>query len=79
MTVSVRLFAAARSAAGVSQTQCNPGTLAQVLEQLAIEFPAVSRVLPQCSFLVDEVSCKDTSAQLKSGAVLDVLPPFAGG
>jgi molybdopterin converting factor small subunit len=36
-------------------------------------------VLPQCSYLLDEVSLRDLSVQVADGSTLDVLPPFAGG
>ncbi len=80
-TVEVHLFAAARAAAGCSDWVTEPGTLGEVLERLVAEFPALSDVLPRCSYLVDEVSVKagDLSAPLVAASRLDVLPPFAGG
>jgi molybdopterin synthase sulfur carrier subunit len=32
-----------------------------------------------CSFLVDGTSTRDRASVLAPGAVVDVLPPFAGG
>ncbi|MGV7904314.1 MoaD/ThiS family protein, partial [Mycobacterium kansasii] len=40
--------------------------------------PELGRVLTRCSFLLDEVAVRDVAAPA-SGAMLDVLPPFAGG
>jgi molybdopterin synthase sulfur carrier subunit len=37
------------------------------------------RVLDRCSFLLDEVAVRDRELSLHDGALLDVLPPFAGG
>lgn len=78
-TVRVRLFAAARSAAGVAEIDCSAGTLSDVLVELNERFPGLAPVLPQCSFLVDEVSCNNPQTSISSGSFLDVLPPFAGG
>jgi hypothetical protein len=36
-------------------------------------------VLTACSFLIDGTSARDRAVRLSSGAVVDVLPPFAGG
>ena len=45
---------------------------------LAARHPELGRVLTRCSFLLDEVAVRDVGAPA-SGAMLDVLPPFAGG
>ena len=39
----------------------------------------LERVLTACSFLVDGTSTRDRALVLAPGAVIDVLPPFAGG
>ncbi len=77
--VQVHLFAAARAAVGESSITVQPGTLSSVLDEVSERFPAFARVRPQCSFLLDEVSCSDPSAVIDAGSRLDVLPPFAGG
>ena len=79
MAVTVRLFAAARAAAGTSETQVQPGTLGETLDPLVVAHPKLSEVLPQCSYLVDETACNDKAAAVKDGSTVDVLPPFAGG
>jgi len=82
-TVTVRYWAAARQAAGTAQESQAPGSLAHVLaaarrgrdEQFA-------RVLAISSYLVDESQVGARSHDevvLPAGAVVDVLPPFAGG
>lgn len=78
-TVEVHLFAAARAAVGESMVTAEPGTLASILDDVTRRYPDFARVRPQCSFLVDEVSCSDQAAEIASGARVDVLPPFAGG
>ena len=39
----------------------------------------LGRVLDRCSFLLDEVAVRDRDLLLHDGALVDVLPPFAGG
>ena len=79
MAVTVRLFAAARAAVGVSELMVSAGTLGSVLDEAVVTGPGLGNVLPQCSFLVNEVSCRDMTMAVSDGDVVDVLPPFAGG
>lgn len=79
MEVSVRLYAAARQAAGVSEATVRAGMLNDVLAELEAQFPDLARVIPQCSYLVNEVACKDLGTEISAGDTVDVLPPFAGG
>ncbi|MCW0213864.1 MAG: MoaD/ThiS family protein [Pseudonocardia sp.] len=39
----------------------------------------LAKVLPRCSYLVDEFAVRDRALVLAHGATVDVLPPFAGG
>lgn len=79
--VTVRLFAAARAAAGHDRVDAAPGMLADVLAELTGRFPDLASVLPRCSFLIDEVAVHGDRATIPvpDGSSLDVLPPFAGG
>jgi molybdopterin converting factor small subunit len=79
VAVEVHLFAAARAAVGESLVTVSPGTLGSVLEEIQARYPAFTRVRPQCSYLLDEVSCSDPAAEVGEGSRVDVLPPFAGG
>jgi molybdopterin synthase sulfur carrier subunit len=82
LTVTVRHFAAARSAAGtdVEQRSLPAGaTVADLVRALGEGRPDLARVLLRCSFLHDEVAVRDRDDLLRPGSVLDVLPPFAGG
>jgi molybdopterin converting factor small subunit len=81
-TVTVRYFAAARAAAGVETEEVDLPAGASVeilLKVLRSSDDELARVLDRCSFLVDEVAVRDREARLRDGAVVDVLPPFAGG
>jgi molybdopterin converting factor small subunit len=81
-TVTVRYFAAARAAAGVEAEKVEVADGASVEDLLATVRgigPELARLLDRCSFLLDEVAVRDRGARLHEGAVLDVLPPFAGG
>lgn len=81
--MTVRWFAAARAAAGVETEPVDvaPGATVDILLKTvrAAHGDALGRVLDRCSFLLDEVAVRDRDAALHDGAVLDVLPPFAGG
>lgn len=81
MTVSVRLFAAARAAAGVGGVQVDPGSLGTILRVLESDYPSLAEVLPRCSYLVDGVAVHGDPDEVMvgDGLELDVLPPFAGG
>jgi sulfur-carrier protein len=81
--VTVRYFAGARAAAGMPQESVTlpPGTgVDALLGGLAERHgDALARVLQVCSVLVDGVQPGERTSALPPGAVVDVLPPFAGG
>jgi molybdopterin converting factor small subunit len=79
VSVTVRFYAAARKAAGVSELQLEPATAMQVLDKAVEAHPNLAQVLPQCSFLLNEIALHDLSTEVLDNATLDVLPPFAGG
>ncbi len=79
-TVTVRYFAGARAASGVDTETRDAATLDQLVGQLVdAHGEKLERVLTACSFLVDGTSTRDRASVLAPGAVVDVLPPFAGG
>jgi molybdopterin synthase sulfur carrier subunit len=79
-TVTVRYFAGARAAAGVDTETQDAGTLEDLVARIVDAHGArLERVLTACSFLVDGTQTRDRSLVLHPGAVVDVLPPFAGG
>ena len=83
--VTVRYWAAAKHAAGVAEESVTAGTLAEVLTQVRARHaatPELAAVLARSSFLVDgEQTGRGPSGdlRLRDGAVVEVLPPFAGG
>ena len=80
--LSVRYFAAARSAANAEAEtlRVEPGTtVAGLVDTLAARGPELARVLRRCSFLIDGIAVRDEAAKLSDGQTIDVLPPFAGG
>jgi molybdopterin converting factor small subunit len=79
VSVTVRFFAAARAAAGVNEITLDSSSAMHILDQAVALQPKLGQVLPQCSYLLDEVSLRDLSVAVKDGSTLDVLPPFAGG
>jgi molybdopterin converting factor small subunit len=78
--VTVRYFAGARAASGVDTEVHDADSLDQLVGQIvAAHGEKLERVLTACSFLVDGTSTRDRALTLAPGAVVDVLPPFAGG
>jgi sulfur-carrier protein len=75
--ITVRYFAGARAAAGVSQASVAGGM--SIAELTVTAGPELAKVLSASSFLVNGVSWRDRDAALPDGCTLDVLPPFAGG
>jgi molybdopterin synthase sulfur carrier subunit len=87
LEVTVRYFAGARAAAGVSEETvrlARPAagrvTAADVIEAVLELHPEqLARVVPSCSFLLNGIAVRDRAVEVAHGAELDVLPPFAGG
>ena len=73
MAVTVRLFAAAREAAGTDRLEVPTGPL-----QLPELGPAFDKVVAICTLLCDGQRVHPGD-EIPDGAVVDVLPPFAGG
>lgn len=80
---TIRYWAAAKAAAGVHEEPYDAATLGEALAAAAGrrsgDFP---RVLARSSFLIDgdPVGTRPHgSVVLPEGAVVEVLPPFAGG
>ena len=77
--VTVRYWAGARSAAGVdAETVPALPTVGDLSAALIAARPALAPVLPVCSLLVDGLAA-GPGDPLPAGAVVEVLPPFAGG
>jgi molybdopterin synthase sulfur carrier subunit len=82
--VTMRYWAAAKDAAGVSEQELTADTLGAAIA-LAAEQGARARlgaVLARSSFLIDGTPVGRRAADsvlLADGNVIEVLPPFAGG
>ncbi|BDZ49560.1 putative molybdenum cofactor biosynthesis protein D2 / thiamineS [Frondihabitans sucicola] len=86
VTVTLRFFAASRAATGLDELECvaeHEPTLGELIAGLApargTDPDELMGVLDRCSFLVDGISTRDRSQVVSHGAVVDVMPPFAGG
>jgi len=83
--VTIRYWAAARDAAGVTAESVQADTLAEALAAVIARHGEASRlrsVLATSSFLVDGAPAGRSSAAdlvLGEAAVVEVLPQFAGG
>lgn len=79
MRATIRYWAAAKTAAGCESEPVEAPTVGEALAAArAAHGPELARVLDRCSFLVDGRRARPDTA-LPDGAVLEVLPPFAGG
>jgi molybdopterin synthase sulfur carrier subunit len=76
--VTVRYWAGARRAAGLASEVLSAGTLAELRAQLLAR-PGLAEVVAASSVLVDEAAPSRDDQPLATGAVIDILPPFAGG
>jgi molybdopterin converting factor small subunit len=83
--IRIRYWAAAKAAAGVSDEVVEARTVADAVEIARARHadePRFDKVLSVCSFLLDEspIGARELGdVAVGDGAVLDVLPPFAGG
>lgn len=83
--VTIRYWAAAKDAAGMPEESVEAATLAEALNAaVASRKPdgRLQNVLARSSFLVDAAPvgrAAKESIMLDDGAVIEVLPPFAGG
>lgn len=83
--VTIRYWAAAKAAAGVAEETVEADTLAGALAVAVASRAPDERlrgVLARSSFLVDATPvgrAAKESVALDDGAVVEVLPPFAGG
>lgn len=85
--IVVRYWAAARTAAGVSQDEIPadaPLTLAEVVRRAVAAHPGtrLAGVLEICSVLVGDrpVATEDpATVEVRPGQTVEFLPPFAGG
>jgi molybdopterin converting factor small subunit len=84
--VLVRYWAAAKAAVGLAEetfpAEPDLGALLDAVRDRHGVGSRLAEVLARCSYLVDEVSPgrrPPAEVPLAPGAVVDVLPPFAGG
>ena len=83
--VTIRYWAAAKEAAGVAEESLDTRTLSGALDEARRQHskdPRFAAVLARSSFLVDGTHVGAGAAAtltLPQGAVIEVLPAFAGG
>ncbi|GAA5160426.1 MoaD/ThiS family protein [Ornithinimicrobium tianjinense] len=77
---TVRYFAAAAEAAGTESERVNADDLGSLKERLVeLHGAELARVLGLSSVLHEGQYVSDPATALAHDAVVDVLPPFAGG
>jgi molybdopterin converting factor small subunit len=81
--VTIRYWAAAKDAAGISEETVDADTVAVAVAAAAARHgERLATVLARCTYLVDDVPVDRrelAATRLADGAVVEALPPFAGG
>lgn len=79
--VLVRYWAGARHAAGVESDEVRGATVGEVLDAVLARRPALEPVLAVASVLVDGLAgpASQRDREVPDGALVEILPPFAGG
>ena len=76
---TLRLFAAARDAAGTGRATVDDGTVAEILERAVATYgPQFGAVLGRCKVWVNGDPA-DADTRVGSGDEVAVLPPVSGG
>lgn len=76
--VRVRYWAGARACAGTDEDEVRAGTVGAALDAVRDRRPGLAEVIAVSTILLDGRSA-GPGAALPAGAVVEVLPPFAGG
>lgn len=76
--VLIRYWAGARAAAGVAEERVPPGTIGELMAGAGQRHTGLEAVLPVCAVLLDGIPARP-DVEVPAGAVVEVLPPFAGG
>jgi molybdopterin synthase sulfur carrier subunit len=83
--VTIRYWAAAKEAAGLTSESAEADTLAELVRVVLDRHPdrpRLAAVLGSCAYLIDEQPVgkrAPETIQLADGAMVEALPPFAGG
>ena len=75
----VNYFAAARAAAGVTESEILGSTLGEVISAASSRYPQLVAILPGCSYLINGTATLNIDIQVNPSDVIDILPRFAGG
>jgi molybdopterin converting factor subunit 1 len=81
VNVQVRLFAAARQAAGCETVELDlpqGATIGELRRRLAGELPKMSGLVGQVMFAIDTEYARD-SDEIRPGADVACIPPVSGG
>ena len=76
---TVNFYAAARAASGLSVSEFEGQTLAEVIAAASKKFPKLEQILPGCSYLINGSATLNLDIKVNPSDVIDVLPRFAGG
>lgn len=80
--ITVRFWAGARAAVGLAEEEYDGPATLEALRRSVLERhpdPKAAAVLSVCSVLVDGGQASGPEAVVEPGAIVEFLPPFAGG
>jgi molybdopterin converting factor small subunit len=78
MTVTMRLWAGVKEAAGTDAVAVEAATIAEARDALAGKVPALAGRLRTCRFALDDAFVP-VETRVPAGATVDVIPPVSGG
>jgi len=81
MNIRVKLFATVRDKAARGEVVLDlpeEATVADAIEKLSADIPAIVKYLPACAFALN-LEYTSLDEQLKDGDELAVIPPVSGG
>ena len=78
MSVTVRLWAGVKEAAGTGEVTVEGDTVKGVVAAVAETLPAVAERLPYCRYALNDEFVDDTAA-VPDNATVDIIPPVSGG
>jgi molybdopterin converting factor small subunit len=78
MTVTLRLYAGVREAAGTDEIRVAGRTIAQVRDAAAKACPPIANHLPYCRFAIQNAFVP-LDTEVDDGTIIDAIPPVSGG
>lgn len=75
----IKFYASTKSIVASDELSLKVNNLEAMLVLLKNTYPALSNILPTCTFLVNGTACENMLHELNDNDLVDVLPQFSGG